>query len=212
MSLTFLITAGPTQEPLDPVRYLSNYSSGKMGYALARAALQRGHRVILITGPTALVPPKGARVIRVTTAGEMYRQVMRHYKKAHVIFKVAAVADYRPAKVSKQKIKKTKKNETLKLVRNPDILKALGRKVKKNQILVGFAAETKNGLVNAKKKLSEKKCDWIILNQVNQKGIGFNSDTNQVTLLSQKGQIWPLKRATKKRLAGQILTKILSTP
>lgn len=203
--MTFLITAGPTQEPIDPVRYLSNRSSGKMGYALAKAARQMGHRVVLVSGPTPLAAPKGIKLIPVTTAMEMRRAVMKNFRKADVIIKVAAVADYRTAVSAKEKIKKTGRAMTLKLIPNPDILKEVGRKKRKNQILVGFAAETERGLPNAAKKLREKKCDWIVLNNVSKKGIGFGSDENEVTLLSKKGRIIPLGRASKDRLASRIV-------
>lgn len=207
--LNFLITAGPTQEPIDPVRYLSNYSSGKMGYALARAARIKGHRVILISGPTALSKPKGVKSIDVITAREMYSAVMKNYRKADIIIKVAAVADYRPQNVSKSKIKKTKKNLNLKLVCNPDILKELGKKKRKNQVLVGFAAETSGGFKNAFKKLKEKNCDWIVLNQVGKKGTGFGSDFNKVILLARNGMGLGLKKGRKTDLASKIINIII---
>lgn len=207
--LTFLITAGPTQEPLDPVRYLSNYSSGKMGYALATAAKKKGHQVILISGPTSLPIPKGVKLIRVKTAREMYRAVFKLFSKADVIIKTAAVADYRPLHVASQKIKKTGKSISIKLVPNPDILKQLGQKKKKHQLLVGFAAETKNSLQNARKKLIQKNCDWIVLNDVGKPGIGFGSDQNEVTLLPCKGKPIRLARASKKKIASEILNIIL---
>ncbi|MBI2338837.1 MAG: bifunctional phosphopantothenoylcysteine decarboxylase/phosphopantothenate--cysteine ligase CoaBC [Deltaproteobacteria bacterium] len=208
--LTFLITAGPTQEPIDPVRYLSNRSSGKMGYALAKAARAAGHHVVLISGPTSLTSPSGIKFIPVTTALEMRRAVMKNFRSADVIVKVAAVADYRPSRMQNKKIKKTGKPMTLKLVPNPDILKELGRKKRKNQILVGFSAETDRGLPNAAEKLREKRCDWIVLNNVSKKGIGFGSDENEVTLLSKNGRILPLGRASKDKLAKRILEVILS--
>lgn len=203
--MNFLITAGPTEEPIDPVRYLSNRSSGKMGYALAKAARRMGHRVLLVSGPTSLSSPNGIKRIMVTTALEMHRVVMKNFKSADVIMKVAAVADYRPMRPAKKKIKKTGMGMTLKLVPNPDILKELGRKKRKNQLLVGFAAETDRGLPNAAKKLREKKCDWIVLNNVSKKGTGFGSDQNEVTLLSRNGRILPLGRASKEILASRIV-------
>ncbi len=207
--LTFLITAGPTQEPLDPVRYLSNYSSGKMGYALAKASQKEGHRVILISGPTSLPIPKGVKLIRVKTAREMYQAVFKHFAQADVIIKTAAVADYRPARVSLQKIKKTGKPISIKLVPNPDILKKLGQKKKKHQLLVGFAAETKNSLENARKKLIQKNCDWIVMNDVGKPGIGFGADDNAVTLLPRMGKPICLPCASKEKIASEILTIIL---
>jgi phosphopantothenoylcysteine decarboxylase/phosphopantothenate--cysteine ligase len=207
--LTFLITAGPTQESFDPVRYFTNHSSGKMGYALATTAKKMGHNVILISGPTALAKPQGVQFIPVITAKEMYTAVMKNFGKADVILKVAAVADYRPIHVAKQKIKKFGKFLTIHLILNPDILKELGKKKRANQILVGFAAETRNGLHYAQKKLKEKNCDWIVLNNVSKKGIGFGAEENEVTLLSRSGNKFSLNRASKKAIAQQILQNII---
>lgn len=207
--LTILITAGPTQEPIDPVRYLSNRSSGKMGYALAEAAQKRGHRVILISGPVSLSCPARVKLILVTTALDMYKEVMKHFRASDVIIKTAAVADWRPARFSGKKIKKGQKTLNLKLIPNPDILKRVGKIKGKNQLLVGFAAETDRPLFHAQQKLLQKKCDWIVLNDVSQKGIGFESDQNQVTLLSRGGQKINLPRMSKKKLAKKILEVIL---
>lgn len=208
--MTFLITAGPTQERIDPVRYLSNLSSGKMGYALAEAARKMWHKVVLISGPTSLPAPHGVKVLRVTTAREMLRMVMKNYLKADVIIMVAAVADYRPSLVSKKKIKKTKPRITLKLVRNPDILAELGRRKGPHQILVGFAAETSNLIKNAKRKLREKNCDWIIANPIGKRGVGFGSDINRVVMLSREGQMINLGHDQKRNLASKILRVILA--
>lgn len=205
---TVLITAGPTQEPLDPVRYLSNRSSGKMGYALAEAAHKKGHAVILISGPTIIPQPKGVKIISVETAKQMYKAVFKYFKKADVIIKTAAVADYHPAIQAKQKIKKEKNTLMLRLVKNPDILKELGRKKNPNQILVGFAAETEHLIQNAKKKLIQKNCDWIVANRVGKKETGFNSDWNQVTLISKTGRLIRLQKTPKKKLAPLILKKL----
>ena len=169
-----------------------------------------GHRVLLISGPTFLPSPRGIKRIGVVTALEMRCAVMKNFRKADVIIKVAAVADYRPSRMQNKKIKKTGRSMTLKLIPNPDILKELGRKKRRSQILVGFAAETDRGLPNAAKKLREKKCDWIVLNNVSRKGIGFGSDQNEVTLLSKDGRILPLGRARKEKLAKRILDVILS--
>jgi len=207
--LTFLITAGPTQEPLDPVRYLSNRSSGKMGYALAAAARRLGHKVILVSGPVALDAPRRVKLIRVTTASEMSREVLRHASNADVIVMVAAVADFRPAKIPRFKIKKTGGPLTLRLAPTPDILSALGKRKRKNQILVGFAAETSNTLANARKKLRQKNCDWIVLNRIDRKGSVFGSDSNKATLLSRDGDVTSLPHASKKVLAANILRSIL---
>lgn len=203
----FLITAGPTREAIDPVRYLSNHSSGKMGYELARAALKKGS-VILISGPTSLTPPKGVIFIPVISALDMYKEVMKNYRKADVIIKVAAVADYRPVTVSKQKIKKTKNVLTIKLVKNPDILMELGHKKRKNQILVGFAAETNKPLDYAQKKLKQKKCDFVVVNDVSRKDIGFGSDQNQVVLLSRSGSKLSLGKQSKYALASKIISLV----
>lgn len=189
-----LITAGPTQEPLDPVRFLTNHSSGKMGYSLAASAIKKGFDVILISGPTALKPPPKAKFIRVQTAREMYRSVMDHFRSADIIMKVAAVSDYRPKRVQKKKIKKTDSSLHIELVRNPDILLALGKKIKPHQTLIGFAAETNNIEAFAKKKLKNKNCDWIIANDVSSKAIGFGSDNNQVTLYHRSGKCISLKK------------------
>ena len=203
--MKILITAGPTQEPIDSVSYLSNYSSGKMGYALAEAARKAGHHVILVSGPTALPPPRKVRVIKVTTALEMRRAVMQYSQASDVIFKVAAVADYRPVRQIRGKMKKGKKNLSLKLTLNPDILKELGKKKKRHQILVGFAAESGQKISEAKRKLRQKNCDWIIFNDISSRGVGFGSDANRVTLFGRQGQVIPLKQASKKTLATQIL-------
>jgi len=180
-----------------------------MGYALASAALKMGHRVILITGPTSLSPPKKAKTIHVTTAGEMHRAVIKHFPKADVIIKVAAVADYRPAKRAPKKIKKTQLTLTLKLVKNPDILKELGQKKNPHQILVGFAAETNNAKKNALKKLKEKNCDWIVLNSVAGKNKGFESDYNETTLLSARGHEIHWGKTLKTVLASRIISLLL---
>jgi phosphopantothenoylcysteine decarboxylase/phosphopantothenate--cysteine ligase len=207
--LHILISAGPTREPIDPVRYLSNHSSGKMGYAIAQAALEAGHCVTLVTGPTALKAPLGCEVIQIETANDMHKAMLKKFPKADVTIMVAAVADYRPETVAAQKIKKTKDTLTLKLVKNPDILKALGQKKKKKQILVGFAAETQNAIAYGQKKLKEKKLDWIAVNNVAKKGIGFGSEENEVTLLSAKGEQKTLKQNQKNLIAKKILEVIL---
>lgn len=207
--MKFLITAGPTQEPLDPVRYLSNRSSGKMGYAIAAASRNLGHRVTLVSGPVALDAPDRVKVIPVTTAREMYDAILRLARKADVIIMVAAVADFRPATSARFKIKKTGRPFSLRFVPTPDILESLGRRKRKNQILVGFAAETSNAVANAKKKLLKKNCDWMILNRIDRRGSVFGSEENKVTLLSRSGLVIPLPRAPKKTLAAKILREIL---
>ncbi|MDO9534569.1 MAG: bifunctional phosphopantothenoylcysteine decarboxylase/phosphopantothenate--cysteine ligase CoaBC [Bacillota bacterium] len=204
--LTFLITAGPTRESLDPARFFSNYSSGRMGYALARAARERGGHVILISGPTVLEPPSGVDFFPVVSAREMYDIVMEKLTLAHIIIKTAAVADYRPEETFPQKLKKGD-DLILKLVRNPDILKEIG--TKKGKIyLVGFAAETENILDNARKKMEEKNLDLIVANDLCQEGAGFNHDTNIVSLLYKDGSVESLPLMSKDELSHQILDRI----
>lgn len=206
-----LISAGPTIEDLDPVRFLSNRSTGKMGYALAEAALKSGHKVTLVSGPTALTPPPGCRVFAVRSAKQMASVIQKQFPKANVIIKTAAVSDYRPVKIVKKKIKKQNAKLFLELKRNPDILKSLGKKKKNHQILVGFAAETHSLLKNALKKMKEKKLDWLVVNDVSKKETGFAKDHNEVTLLSKKGLKIPLAKDTKKNIARKILKYILGT-
>ena len=205
---TVLITAGPTQEPLDPVRYVSNRSSGKMGYALAEAAAARGARVILVSGPVHLPAPRKVQLVRVTTAREMYQAVMEHLPEATIIIKSAAVADYHLANVPKQKVKKTATRLSLELEPTPDILAEAGRR-KGDRLLVGFAAETENLLEEARRKLVSKNCDMVVANLVSQAGIGFESDENEVTLVVRTGETIPLERAGKRAIAEQILDQVL---
>jgi phosphopantothenoylcysteine decarboxylase/phosphopantothenate--cysteine ligase len=179
---TVMVTAGPTREPIDPVRYIGNRSSGKMGYAVAEAALRRGANVILISGPTALTPPGGAEVIRVETAAEMRDAVLGNLRRATVVVKAAAVADFTPKQKSEQKIKR-KGPMTLELEPTFDILAELAR-LRQSQILVGFAAETNNALENARKKMRDKQVDAIVVNDITQPGVGFDSDRNAVTILT----------------------------
>jgi phosphopantothenoylcysteine decarboxylase/phosphopantothenate--cysteine ligase len=181
---TVLITAGSTQEPLDPVRYLSNRSSGKMGYALAEAASSRGARVVLVSGPVALGAPKGVEMVHVQTAAEMRRAVMEHLEESTIIVKAAAVADYHRTNPPQQKVKKTAARLSLELDPTPDILAEVGRK-KGDRLLVGFAAETEDLIEEARRKLSSKNCDMVVANLVAQAGIGFESDENEVTLGAQ---------------------------
>jgi phosphopantothenoylcysteine decarboxylase/phosphopantothenate--cysteine ligase len=181
---TVLVTAGPTREPIDPVRYIGNRSSGKMGYALAEAALRRGARVILISGPTALKPPSSAEVIQVKTAQQMRDAVMAHFDGATIVIKAAAVADF-TVRAANEKIKR-KGPMTLELEPTVDILAELGAK-KGSRIVIGFAAETSDVLANARKKLESKSLDAIVLNDVSQPGIGFDSERNAVTILTHSG-------------------------
>jgi len=204
---TFLITAGPTREYSDPVRYLSNPSSGKMGYELAGEALQRGAEVILVSGPTHILPPPGARVKWVQTAEEMEREVGRHFPKADVLIMAAAVADYKFSTVSSQKIKKQKKSQTIHLVQTPDILQKFGKK-KGKRILVGFAAETERIKENALKKAIQKNLDMIVANDITKKGSGFGSDYNQVTLVFPDGKSIRSSKRTKSEISAKIMDVI----
>lgn len=202
-----LITAGPTREPLDPVRFISNYSSGKMGYALAIMAQRRGAAVTLISGPSVLRPPQGVNYIAVSTACEMRDAVMDHYQRATVIIKAAAVADYRPAEYLLNKIKKGEEKRSLTLEKNPDIIAELGQR-KGNRLLIGFAMETENLLENALGKMAAKKMDYIVANLLTQPGAGFQSDTNIVTVISRDGTREELPLMNKMQVAGRILDKI----
>ncbi len=205
---TVLITAGPTQEPLDPVRYISNRSSGKMGYALAEAAVARGAEVVLVSGPTQLTPPKGAKLVPVTTAVEMRDAVIENLEPATIIIKAAAVADYHLARVPDQKVKKTAARLSLDLDPTPDILAELGRK-KGDRLLVGFAAETERLVEETRRKLKSKNCDMVVGNLVNQEGVGFDSDSNEVVVVTATGETVELARASKREIAGRILDEII---
>lgn len=203
-----LVTAGPTVEHIDPVRFISNRSSGKMGYALARAARNRGAEVILISGPTNLAPPVGVKVIRVKTAEEMFKEVMKYYPEVDIAIKAAAVADYRVEGISNVKIKKTEDSFEIKLIKNKDILQEMG-KIKTNQILVGFAAETNDLIKNAKLKLEGKNLDMIVANDVTEENSGFDYDTNTVKIIKNDGQIIQLPNMLKEELANIILNYIM---
>jgi phosphopantothenoylcysteine decarboxylase/phosphopantothenate--cysteine ligase len=205
---TVVITAGPTREPLDPVRYISNRSSGKMGYALAEAAVQRGADVVLISGPVALRQPQGVRLIHVETAREMRTAAMENLQEATIILKAAAVADYHVSSVPKQKIKKTATRMSLELDPTPDILAEIGQN-KGDRLLIGFAAETQNLIEEARRKLETKHCDMIVGNLVNQENIGFESDENEVVLVLSTGESMPLARASKRVIADQIFDHAL---
>jgi phosphopantothenoylcysteine decarboxylase / phosphopantothenate---cysteine ligase len=205
---TVLITAGPTQEPLDPVRYLSNRSSGKMGYALAEAAAERGARVILVSGPVTLAPPARVELIPVRTAVEMRQAVMDHLEQASMVIKAAAVADYHRANPTQQKVKKTAARLSLELDPTPDILAEVGRK-KGDRLLVGFAAETENLIEAARRKLQSKNCDMVVANLVSQPGIGFESDENAVTLVLRTGETIPVERASKGIIAHRIFDEAM---
>ena len=200
-----LISAGPTREWIDPVRFLSNPSSGKMGYALARAAVDRGMQVTLVSGPTALKAPAGAEVLFVETAREMQEAMSQRFAKADLIIMSAAVSDHRPETRSKQKQKKEQMRMKLDLVANPDILMELGKQKKNGQTLVGFAAETENLLPNARRKLREKNLDWIVANDVSEKDRGFQSDFNKISLLSKEQKEMDFEYQEKNSLARKIM-------
>lgn len=209
MKKHFLITAGPTHEPLDPVRYLTNRSSGKMGYALAGAAAHEGHRVTLISGPCAIEVPAGVDYLPVETAAEMYDAVSRYIGRSQVAIFAAAVADYRPVNVPTQKIKKTGDTLTLELVRNPDILGSAREIFGYKGTLIGFAAETENVEDNAREKLQRKGCDFVVANDVSRSDIGFDSSENEVSL------VYPhhseaLPKDDKYQLSLEIIKKALA--
>jgi phosphopantothenoylcysteine decarboxylase/phosphopantothenate--cysteine ligase len=204
-----LITGGPTQEPIDPVRFITNLSSGKMGYALAKMARRRGAEVTLIAGPTSLsLPRKDIRLVVIRSAEEMRKAVFAHLKGSSVVIKAAAVSDYRPKMMSQRKIKKGDSDTTLALERTRDILEELGRK-KGNRILVGFAAETEDLITNAKKKLKEKHLDFIVLNDVTKRGAGFASDTNQVKIIYPSGAVKDLPLMTKEEVSQFVLDEVV---
>jgi phosphopantothenoylcysteine decarboxylase/phosphopantothenate--cysteine ligase len=202
---TVLVTAGPTQEPLDPVRYISNRSSGKMGFAIAEAARDRGARVMLVSGPTALPTPPGVTRTDVTTAEEMYHAVLDRLDETTILVMAAAVADYRPSTHAPQKIKK-REAMTVELVRNPDILAEAGRR-KRSQILVGFAAETEELIQNAREKLAKKNLDLIVANDIR---VGFGGETNRVTILDRQGSVEELPELTKREASHRILDRVVA--
>jgi phosphopantothenoylcysteine decarboxylase/phosphopantothenate--cysteine ligase len=203
---TVLVTAGPTREAIDPVRYLSNRSSGRMGYALAEAALRRGARVILVTGPTALTPPGAAEVMAVETAGQMREAVLARFAEATIVIKCAAVADYRPRAAAPEKIKR-RGAMTLELEPTADILAELGKR-RTAQILVGFAAETEDVLENARRKLNSKSADAIVVNDVSRPGTGFDSERNAVTILTA-GETIEVPETSKWEVAHRVLDAVV---
>ncbi|VDG97446.1 DNA/pantothenate metabolism flavoprotein [Lysinibacillus sphaericus] len=203
-----IVTAGPTLERIDPVRYISNFSSGKMGYAMAQAAVELGAETVLISGPVSLDPPTGVELIRVESAAEMLDAVLEQYTGADYVVKSAAVADYRPKTVHDQKMKKKEGAASLELERTTDILKTLGE-MKSTQRLIGFAAETTDAVTYGKGKLESKNLDWIIVNDVTDPAGGFGSDANVVTLISRSGVEISFPAMEKKELAKQLLTTIV---
>ncbi len=205
---TVLVTAGPTQEPLDPVRFISNRSSGKMGYAIAEAAARRGARVLLVSGPVSLTAPRGVELHSVRTAEEMRSTVLGLLPQASIVIKAAAVADYHLEDVPKEKVKKTGSGMSLELTPTPDILAELGR-AKGGRFLVGFAAETGDLEAEAKRKLQSKNCDMVVGNLVGQEGTGFEAEENEVILAGRTGEVQRLARAPKRQVAGLILDRVL---
>ena len=204
-----LVSAGPTEEPLDPVRYISNRSSGKMGYALAEASQRRGATVTLVSGPTRLPAPPGVTVENVRTAGEMKEAMLRCLDRATVVLMAAAVVDFAPAQIETQKIKKHPGSLTLEFKPTRDILAEISRRRKSQQVIVGFAAETDHLLENAAAKLREKRLDLIVANDVTQEGAGFDSDTNIVTLIFPGGQTKPLEKMSKLDVANVVLDEAI---
>lgn len=205
---TILITAGPTVEPLDPVRYLSNYSTGVMGFELAKAAKSKNYRVVLISGPTVLARPKGVKVISVKTAIDMRREVLKFFRYADFVVMAAAVSDFRPAAVSIGKIKKKSKGAlTLKLVRNPDILQEIGR-IKGNKVLVGYSLETGPSFKSAKEKLKSKNLDLIVVNNISKNRSPFGTGSKDIAIIDREGNINALRGLSKEKIAVRILDKI----
>lgn len=204
--LRILVSAGPTREHLDPVRFISNPSSGRMGYAIARACRERGAKVVLVTGPVELAKPKGMRVLPVVTAREMLRACAKEFVRADAFVACAAVSDFRPVRQSRQKKKKDGRGDWLELRANPDILLSLSRR-KQGRVLVGFAAETQDLIANAESKLRRKRLDLIVANSVAQ-GRGFGADDNRATLLEPGGHAAALPLMSKRKLAGKIATRL----
>jgi phosphopantothenoylcysteine decarboxylase/phosphopantothenate--cysteine ligase len=203
---TVLVTAGPTRERIDPVRYLTNRSSGKMGYALAETAVRRGAKVLLVTGPVAIQPPAGTEITHVETAEQMREAVLRLLSESTIVIKAAAVADYRPAHAADQKIKR-KGAISLELEPTIDILAEVGRK-KTNQLVVGFAAETENIMANARQKLLAKNIDAIVVNDVSCEGVGFDSDRNAVTIITHEESV-EVPETTKSEVARRVLDEVV---
>lgn len=203
-----LVTAGPTQEAIDPVRYITNHSTGKMGYAIAKMCMLRGAEVTLVSGPTTIARPEFVQIVDVVTAKEMYDEVTKRAKDQDIIIKAAAVADYRPKTISSEKVKKKDDNLALSMERTDDILKFLGEHKQKGQFLCGFSMETENMLENSRKKLEKKHLDMIVANNLKVEGAGFAGDTNVVTIITGQGEV-SLGKMTKEETASKILDEIL---
>ena len=203
-----LVSAGPTIAPIDPVRYITNRSTGKMGYAIAKEARDRGAEVILVSGPTNLEPPKNVKIINIKTNEEMRKEILQNFKWADIVIKSAAVADYKPKEYSKEKIKKGEGDLNICLTRDNDILKFLGE-IKTHQVLVGFAAESNNVLENAERKLKNKNLDFIVANDITSSDTGFGSEDNKVVILSKNNEKLELEKMSKKEVASNIFDMIL---
>lgn len=208
---SILITAGPTYEAIDPVRFIGNHSSGKMGFAIAECAAEMGANVTLVSGPVNMNTPKGVNRIDVTSANEMHMAVFKHLKSYDIAICAAAVADYRPESIANQKIKKSATTHQLSLIKNKDILHDLGKVKLAHQFLVGFALETENEIANAEAKLVKKNLDLIVLNSLNDKGAGFGADTNKVRLIAGDNKIEELPLSSKKDIAEQLLIFIANS-
>jgi phosphopantothenoylcysteine decarboxylase/phosphopantothenate--cysteine ligase len=204
-----LVSAGPTREAIDPVRYISNRSSGKMGFAVAQALALQGAEVTLVTGPASVKIPDGITAIKVETAQEMADACIKTFKDSDITVMAAAVADYAPEKYSPGKIKKDKSDDNLKLVKTQDILSELGKRKNKKQFLVGFALETENETANAKKKLRDKNLDMIVLNSLNDAGAGFEHDTNKISIIDGKLKVKTFDIKPKSEVAKDIVTEII---
>ena len=204
-----LITAGPTYEAIDPVRFIGNHSSGKMGFDIAKQAVENGAEVILISGPTHLKTVSGVQLIAVESAQQMYDACHQYYNEVDVAIAAAAVADYRPRNVALQKIKKTESNFTIELEKTKDILASLGE-IKKNQFLIGFALETENEIEHAKQKITKKNLDLIVLNSLNDAGAGFGKPTNKITFIDKDFNIEPMPLQSKEAVAADIINKVIA--
>ncbi|MGL5381353.1 bifunctional phosphopantothenoylcysteine decarboxylase/phosphopantothenate--cysteine ligase CoaBC [Clostridium sp.] len=203
-----LISAGPTQSPIDPVRFITNKSTGKMGYSIAEEAVERGAEVVLVSGPTNLIPPKGVKLVKITTNEEMKKAILEHFHNSDIVIKSAAVADYKAKEYSEKKIKKGAGDLTLTFTRDNDILMLLGE-LKNHQILVGFAAESNDVIENAKKKLEKKNLDYIVANDITSTETGFGSDDNKVIIIDKTGKEISLEKMSKREVASNIFETIL---
>lgn len=208
--ISILVTAGPTREAMDPVRFISNHSTGKMGYAIAQRAQMRGAQVTLISGPVSLTPPTGVSLVPITSAQEMYDAVLAHLPQQDWVIKAAAVGDYRPATQAADKLKKHDDDLSVALVKNPDILKEIGQRKRDNQTVCGFSMETRDLINNSRAKLQSKNCDMLVANNLKTEGAGFAHDTNVATLLYRDGSNEPLDLMQKDSLADIVLDRMLT--